>query len=155
MKSIAQMLTEHPFAKGLEDAIIEKIAGCARNVSFDANEYVLREGGPASHFYLIRRGHVALEMFAPGRGPVTFISLKGGELLGVSWLLPPYRWSYDARTVEPTRAIEFDAQCLRDKCEADHHLGYEMMKRFIGPLTQRLQAARMQSADMFGSGDAR
>ncbi|MGH1360755.1 MAG: cyclic nucleotide-binding domain-containing protein [Burkholderiaceae bacterium] len=149
MKEIPDLLREHLFTQGLDDYIVEAIAGCARNVSFDAGEYVFREGGEARFFYLIRRGHVALEMFAPGRGPVTFISLKSGDLLGVSWLLPPYRWGYDARTVASTQAIAFDAQCLRQKCEADHHLGYEMMKRFIGPLAQRLHSARLQSADLF------
>ena len=148
MKEIEDLLRQHPFAQGLEEGIIVLIAGCARNVVFQQNEYVFREGGAADHFYLIRHGAVALEMFAPGRGPFTFLTVKSGEILGADWLVPPYRSSFDARSVELTRAIAFDAKCLRGKCELDHHVGYEMMKRFIPPLVQRLRMARLQSLEI-------
>ena len=81
----------------------------------------------------------------PGRAPITFETLGDGEIVGVSWLIPPYRWTYDARAVELTRAIAMDAACLRGKCEADHDLGYEMMKRFLPVLVERL--AGDQAAD--------
>jgi len=147
MKEIEDLLRQHPFAQGLEEGVVVLIAGCARNVVFQANEYVFREGGAADHFYLIRHGAVALETFAPGRGPFTFLTVKNGEILGADWLVPPYRSSFDARAVELTRAIAFDGKCLRDKCELDHHVGYEMMKRFIPPLVQRLRMARLQSLE--------
>ncbi len=148
MKSIEELLHPHPFAQGLSDDIIVLIAGCARNVVFQANEYLFREGGNADSFYLVRHGTVALEMFVPGRGPFTFLTVKSGEILGADWLLPPYRWSFDARAVELTRAIAFDGKCLRDKCESDHHVGYELMKRFIPPLVEWLRTARLQSLDL-------
>lgn len=150
MRNIAEILRQHPFTEGLEDEIVTLIAGCAKNVVFQAEEYAFREGEGAEYFYLIRHGTVALEMFAPGRGPFTFLTVKSGEILGASWLIPPYRWNYDARAVELTRAIAFECRCLRDKCEEDHHVGYEMMKRFIPPLVERLQMARLQSADLYG-----
>jgi CRP/FNR family cyclic AMP-dependent transcriptional regulator len=149
MKGIEDLLREHPFVRSLDEDIIVLIAGCAKNVMFQANEYVFREGNAADHFYLIRHGTVALEMFVPGRGPFTFLTVKSGEIVGVNWLIPPYRWSFDARAVELTRAIAFDAKCLRDKCESDHHVGYEIMKRLVLPLIERLQVARLQSAEMY------
>lgn len=152
MKEISDLLRQHPFAEGLEKDVVALIAGCARNVVFQANEYLFREGGDAEYFYLIRHGTIALEMFVPGRGSHTFLTVKSGEILGSSWLIPPYRWAYDARAVELTRAIAFECGCLRDKCEADHHVGYEMMKRFIPPLVERLQMARLQSANLYGDG---
>ena len=91
-----------------------------------------------------------MELSAPGRGTVTFQTVGAGEILGVSWLIPPYRWTYDARAIELTRAIGIDAACLRGKCEADHDLGYEMMKRFMPVLIQRLQATRLQILDVYG-----
>jgi len=151
MQSIADLLRQHPFTEGLEDDVVALIAGCAKNVVFQADEYVLREGESADYFYIIRHGTVALEMFVPGRGPVTFLTVKSGEILGASWLVPPYRWAYDARAVELTRAIAFECTCLRDKCESDHHVGYQMMKRFIPPLIERLQMARLQSMDLYGA----
>lgn len=151
MKEMTDLLHQHPFVQGLDDAVIDFIAGCARNVLFQANQMILKQGESADWFYLVRRGAVALEMYAPGKGPITFLTVRDGEILGSTWLLPPYRWNYDARAVEVTRAIAFDAECLRGKCEADHHVGYEMMKRFLPPLIERLQAARMQSLDLYSA----
>jgi CRP-like cAMP-binding protein len=150
MTKMVELVRQHPFTEGLEDEIVALIAGCAKNVVFQANEYAFRHGEDAEFFYLIRHGTVALEMFVPGQGPFTFLTVKSGEILGASWLFPPYRWSYDARAVELTRAIAFECKCLRDKCETDHHVGYEMMKRFIPPLIERLQMARLQSVDLYG-----
>jgi hypothetical protein len=76
--------------------------------------------------------------------------LGEGEILGVSWLVPPYRWDFDARAVGLVRAVAFDAACLRGKCEADHDLGYELMKRFVPELVRRMQAARLQSLNLYG-----
>ncbi|MBM3553885.1 MAG: cyclic nucleotide-binding domain-containing protein [Alphaproteobacteria bacterium] len=147
MKDIVALLREHPFARELGDDIVTLIAGCATNALFQKGDYLCREGAPADHFYLIRDGAVALETFAPGRGAFAFLTVKAGEILGADWLIAPYRSSFDARVVELTRAIAFDGKCLRSKCEADHHVGYEMMKRFIPPLVQRLRLARLQSLD--------
>jgi len=154
MKGIEDLLRHHPFVEGLEPGIVDLIAGCAKNVVYQANEYMFRESESADFFYLIRHGTVALEMFIPGKGPHTFLTAKGGEIVGSAWLIPPYRWTYDARAVELTRAIAFECKCLRDKCEADHHVGYELMKRFIPPLLERLQMTQLQTADVYGEGKA-
>jgi CRP-like cAMP-binding protein len=152
MIEIADILRQHPFTQGLDEEIVDLIAGCAKNVVFREGQYVFRGGESAEYFFLVRHGTVALEMFVPGRGPLTFLTVKSGEILGSAWLLPPYRYTYDARAVELTRAIAFQCDCLRDKCEADHHVGYEMMKRFMPPLIERLQMARLQSVDVYGQG---
>jgi CRP/FNR family transcriptional regulator, cyclic AMP receptor protein len=152
MKTIEDLLKAHPFTQGLDDEILRMVAGCATNVVFDAGSYLFRQGGSADRFFLLRHGTVALEMFVPGIGEQTFLTVKSGEMLGVTWLVPPYRWAYDARAVELTRAIAFDATCLRDKCEANHHVGYQLMKRFVPALVERLHAAQMQMADIYGPG---
>jgi CRP-like cAMP-binding protein len=126
------------------------VCGCAKNVRFAPGAYLLREGEEAREFYLLREGRVALEISAPGRGAVQLMSVGEGEIVGLSWLIPPYRWSYDARALEGVRAIGIDASCLRAKCEADHDLGYEMMKRVVPILPARLQSARLQMLDVYG-----
>ncbi len=73
-----------------------------------------------------------------------------GDVLGWSWLFPPYRWVFDAQALELTRALVFDGTCLRGKCEDDHNLGYELMKRFAHVVVQRLQATRLQLLDVYG-----
>jgi len=150
VKDIEEIVREQPFFAGLQEAFCKLVCGCAKNVHFQAGEYLFHEGDPADQFYLIRQGRVALEVKAPGRGAVTFQTLRPGEIVGVSWLIPPYRWSYDAQATEFTAAISMHAACLRDKCEADHDLGYEMMKRFMPILVQRLQATQMQILDVYG-----
>ena len=150
-EGLERIVREHPFFAGLEEGFCTLICACAKNVLFEAGQYLFREGEAANQFYLLRAGRVALEVTAPGRGPVTFQTLGEGEIVGVSWLIPPYHWSFDAKALELTRAIAMDAACLRQKCEADHDLGYEMMKRFMPVLIQRLQATRMQILDVYGS----
>jgi CRP/FNR family transcriptional regulator, cyclic AMP receptor protein len=142
-------IKEHRFFAGLEPLYCEMIAGCGKNVRFDAGQYLFQESEPADQFYLIRHGRVAFEITVPGRGAVRFLTVDPGEIVGVSWLVPPYRWNYDAKALELTRAIALDAKCLRGKCEDDHHLGYELMKRFVPELVQRLHTTRLQMLDVY------
>jgi CRP/FNR family transcriptional regulator, cyclic AMP receptor protein len=151
MEGLERILREHRFFAGLEEGYCQLVCGCAMNVRFEAGQYLFHEGEPADQIYLIRHGRVALEMAAPGRNAVTFQTLGEGEIVGISWLIPPYRWSYDARALERIRAVALDAACLRRKCEADHDLGYEMMKRFVPVLVERLHATRMQILDVYGT----
>ncbi|ACB94157.1 Crp/Fnr family transcriptional regulator [Beijerinckia indica] len=150
MENLEPVLRQHPFFAGFAPKHFELVTGCARNHRFEAGHYLFREGEPANEFFLIRHGKVALEIVAPGQNPIVFATLGDGEIVGVSWLIPPYQWTFDARAVELTQAIGVDAACLRGKCEADHHFGYEMMKLFLPLLVQRLQATRLQILDIYG-----
>ena len=150
MEGLEQILAKHPFFAEFSDRHRQIVSGCARNHRFDPGQYLFHEGGEANEFFLIRHGRVALEIVAPGRAPIVFETLGAGEIVGASWLVPPYRWMFDARAVELTRAIGIDAACLRGKCEADHDLGYEMMKRFLPVLVKRLHATRLQILDVYG-----
>ena len=151
MEGLDHIIKAHPFFAGLDQAFCDLICGCAKNARFEAGEYLFHEGATADQFYLVRQGRVAFQITAPGRGAVTFQTLGVGEVVGVSWLVPPYRWTFDAKALELVRAIALDAACLRGKCEADHDLGYEMMKRFMPVLIQRLQATRLQILDVYGT----
>jgi CRP-like cAMP-binding protein len=144
METLRGILAEHPFLSGLGDRHLDLLVGCASNVRFDAGQFILREGEEANQFYLIRHGKVALEVLAPGHGPIIILTLGEGEVLGWSWLVPPYRWRFDARAVEPTRAIVLDGKCLRTKSEEDHDLGYELLKRFAHIIEKRLAATILQ-----------
>ena len=152
MEGLERIVKEHPFFADLEEGFCQLVCGCARNVRFDAGQYLFREGEAADQLYLLRHGRVALEMSMPGCGAVTFETVHEGELVGVSWLVPPYRWSYDAKALELVRAISIDATCIRRKCEEDHDLGYELMKRFVPVLVERLHGTQMQILDVYGTG---
>jgi len=149
MEGLERIVREHPFFSGMKEEFLELISGCAKNVRFEAGQYMFNEGQPADQFYLLRSGRVALQISAPER-TLTVQTVGEDEIVGASWLVPPYRWGFDAKALELTRAIAMDAACLRGKCEGDHDLGYEMMKRFMPVLIQRLHATRLQILDVYG-----
>jgi CRP-like cAMP-binding protein len=150
MEGLERIVLAHRLFAGLDAELGQVIAGCARNMRFQPGEYLFRHGEPATELYLIRHGQVALEIATPGGAGVVFATEGEGEIVGMSWLIPPYRWRFDARAVEPVRAIGIDAECLRRKCEADHHLGYELMKRIVPQIVHRLDEARLQLLDVYG-----
>jgi CRP/FNR family transcriptional regulator, cyclic AMP receptor protein len=149
MHTLAAILAAHPFFKGFDPTHIQFIARCARNVRYDAGNYIFHEGEPATHFYLIRQGLVALETMAARHQPVTIETIETEEVLGWSWLFPPYRWHFSALVIEPVRAISLDGICLREKSEEDHELGYQLTKRVAQIMLERLQATRLQLLDIY------
>ena len=151
METLERILSEHPLLEGLEKSHVQVIVGCASNIRFDAGQFIFHEGEEAKQFYLIRHGRVALEIFTPDRGPIIIETLREGDILGWSWLFPPYYWHFDARAIELTRAIALDGECLRNKCEEETKLGYEFMKRFAHIVVQRFQATRLRLLDLYGS----
>jgi CRP-like cAMP-binding protein len=150
-KTIDQILAEHPFFQGFAPEQVQLIAGCAQNAHFKADTYLFREAETASTFYLLRSGKVALETSLPGPGVVTIETINAGEVVGWSWLFPPYTWHFSARTVEDVLAIVFDGGCLRGKAEQDHHLGYTLAMKFAEVMMRRLQATRLQLLDIYSS----
>lgn len=151
VNKLETLLAEHEFFRGLPQRDLEFIAGCGRNVRFKAGDYLFREGGPADVFYIVREGRVALEIAVPDRGPLVVDTLGEGQVVGVSWLFPPYRWQFDGRAVEATRAVALDGACLREKCDEDPRLGYELMQRVSRVVQQRMQSARLRLIDLYGN----
>lgn len=143
-------LREHFFFKDLSSENLAFVAGCGKNVLFKKGEVIASPGDLANAFYLIRDGQVAtsLEIF-PGK-PFIFQTLGKNDILGLSWLIPPYRWTVAARAIQETHAIALDGSCLRKKCEEDPVLGFEMMKRLVQLLISREEAARLHLLDVYG-----
>jgi CRP-like cAMP-binding protein len=134
----------HPFLSGLKPEHLRVLANNALRMQYQADELIFREGDPANRFYLIERGRVSLEYGRKDESPMPIQAIGPGDVLGWSWLFPPYYWNFDARAVEPTTAIFFYGTRLRDECEQDKVLGYELMKRMTAVAIQRLQATRRQ-----------
>ncbi|MDH4100092.1 MAG: cyclic nucleotide-binding domain-containing protein [Nitrospirota bacterium] len=149
METLESILKDHPFFRGLEPHYLALVVGCAANVVFKEGQVLFREGEEANLFYVVRHGRIALELTSPERGALTVQTVGDGEILGWSWLIPPYHWHYTARAVEETRAITLDGKCLRGKCEEDHHLGYELLKRFAHIMEERLKATQVQLLDVY------
>lgn len=115
MDGLERILGEHRLFAGLGQSFLQLAAGCAKNAVFKPDEFLFHAEDPADWIYLVRHGQVALEVVTPSRGTVRFETLGEGEVVGLTWLLPPYRWGYDARATELTRTVALDARCLRDK----------------------------------------
>ncbi len=155
MADIMKMLADHPFTAGMEKDILEEIAACAQVVKFEADEYVIKEGGSADHFYLFQSGRVALESHSPGKPPLIIETLSEGDILGWSWLIPPYKWAFDARVVRLTRAIAVNAKQLRAKMDKNPQLGYLIMQKVLPVVGHRLALARLQMLDLYAPPAAR
>jgi CRP/FNR family cyclic AMP-dependent transcriptional regulator len=149
-KSIEDLVAEHPMFRELDPAHRALIAGCGRNRSFKDGEFLMREGDAADQFFAIRHGTVTLYLPDPRKGELAIESLGEGQIVGLSWLFPPYRVQFDARAIGTVNAISFDGACLRGKCETDPAFGYALMKRLAATMTHRLQATRMQLLDVYG-----
>jgi CRP-like cAMP-binding protein len=150
MRTIAEDLPTHPFFAGLDADALALVAGCADNLHARAGEYLFREGEAADSFFVLREGRVALEMRHPV-GVAVLDTAERGDVLGWSWLVPPYRWTFDGRAVEDVRLVRFDGACLRDKCAADPELGYALLKRIVGVMSARLHSARVRLLDLYGA----
>jgi CRP/FNR family transcriptional regulator, cyclic AMP receptor protein len=147
MKTLEGILAKHPFFSRVDPRYHQLVVGCASNVRFNAGEFIFQEGREANTFYLIREGKVALEVVAPGHGSLTIETLGGGEMLGWSWLIPPYRSQFDARAVEMTRAIALDGKCRSPlRCLTTDCRG--QCRRYVDSRHQRrrLRHTRRQSA---------
>lgn len=152
MSTIAGMLAEYPPLSKLDGGALEPLASLARIEQFDEGQRILQTGDGADTFYVLRHGTVAIEVASPRGGSITIETLGPGEVVGISWMLPPYRVTFDARCVTQCGAIAIDAVALRDACDNDPALGYDLYKHLSGIVRERLQAARVQLLDLYRSG---
>jgi CRP-like cAMP-binding protein len=155
VRDIRDLLGEHPFFSDLPGPDLDLIADCGTNVRFAPDEVIFEEGTDADRFYVIRRGRVALTLHNPGRRDLVVATVADGDVLGWSWLFPPYRWHLSARAPVATGAVALDGACLRAKCDEDNALGYRLMKRFAHLAQRRLQETRLQLLDLYGRDDPR
>jgi CRP/FNR family cyclic AMP-dependent transcriptional regulator len=151
-----QLLAAHPFLAGMGQPQLNRLASWGHRSSFHAGTRIFSEGGQADRFWLIREGRVALDTHVPGRGDVVIETLGPGSVLGWSWLFSPFRWHFGAATVEPTLTVEMDGKGVRRLCDEDPVIGYELNRRFVQVVVQRLQATRVRLLDLYsGPGDRR
>lgn len=150
MKSLTDLIKEHSVFRDLSDSYIEYLCHCAQEEFLPADKLIFKTGEPADKFYLIESGRIAVQVFIPPKGTLNILTLNSHEVLGWSWLYPPYVWHFEARALTDTQVIRFDGVALRQKCEEDKNFGYTFMKCFSQIMVQRLAATRLQLLDIFG-----
>lgn len=149
MRTIADFLAGHPFFDGLDPQWLDLMVGCASNTHVKPGAHLFHEGEPADTFYVVRHGRVAIETSTP-TGSVVLDTAHDGDVVGWSWLVAPYRWTFDARATEETSLVVLDGACLRGKCEASPELGYALLQRVVQTMSGRLQSARARLLDLYG-----
>ena len=149
VQTIEEYLPGNPFFVGLDAQAIALVAGCAVNAHVRPGEFLFHEGEAADTFYVVRSGRVAIQMRLPTEG-VVLDTARDGDVVGWSWLVAPYRWTFDALATEETSVIAFDGACLRGKCETDPALGYALLQRVVQVMSARLHSARVRLLDLYG-----
>ncbi|MFE0042827.1 Crp/Fnr family transcriptional regulator [Streptomyces albireticuli] len=133
----------------------DRLMTLAREVSFPEDTRIFEEQGRADRFWIIRSGAVTLDLRVPGRRVAAVETLGTGDLLGWSWMFPPYEWGFGAEALSPVRAYEFDGGEARALCEEDPALGFAVVRAVAEILGHRLRAARTRLLDLYvphGSG---
>jgi CRP-like cAMP-binding protein len=140
--SLYALIKQQPFFKGLNTRQLQLLADSALEMKFETGATIFEEGSPANRFYLILEGRVVLASEMEDRNVIPIQTLGPGDDLGWSWLFPPYLMHFTARALEPTTTIFFYGTRLREQCEQDHELGYQLMKRIAEVATQSLRATQ-------------
>ena len=139
-ETLEKILDEHPLFKGMDERHLRALVESATVVRFEPGDVIFEEGEPAHRFYLIRTGRVALQLVSYREEPFTLMTLEAGDIIGWSWLFPPYRWKFTATALDVIRAISIDGRGVAARCNEDHDLGYELMKRFAQIIEDRVEA---------------
>lgn len=138
-----------PLLMGLRPDGLEFLESVATDVEFENGSVIFDEDEPADSFYLIATGKAGLEVSFPAREPSLIETLGPGEILGVSWLFPPHRWNWTARSLAHTRAVAFDARAVRDQCGRDPDLALHVYRTVAAEAVKRLHATRVRLLDLY------
>ncbi len=146
---IIPILKNHPFFAGLKTEYIDLIARHAGVDTLKPGEYIFKEGDSAETFYIISLGKVNIEIQVPDSHPFAIQTLRDGDILGWSWFIEPNQWRFSAHAIEKTELIVINGKALKEACEENHDLGYEIFKRLTDVFVQRLEAARHQLLEIY------
>ncbi len=146
-ESLGALLTQHDFFRDLDPQATAFLAGNAGERKLDPGTILFEHGQPANRFYLLKSGRITVGVPAIEGPSLEVQTLGAGEILGWSWLIPPYRWNFRAHVIEVTEVVEFDGTVILERCERDPAFGYPLMKRFAALMSERLEAARRKMMD--------
>lgn len=147
--NLTESISESGLLSHLGSGEIQFLASVATETHFGPDQIVFEEDSEADTFYIIRSGRIGLELTSAMRRPIVIQTLGPGDLIGLSWFFPPYRWSWRARAIEETDAVAFDAAQVRTECEADAHLALEILRIVSAQAVQRLHSSRTQLLDLY------
>ena len=144
---IEDYLSSHVFFSGLDDSFIKFLSNSARELRIKKGDVLFKQGERADKYYLLRNGRVSVQVPALMGPTLEIQSLGEDQIIGWSWLIPPYRWNFLARATEDSDLLEFDGNAILARCEKDPKFGFELFKRFARLMSERLDAARQKMMD--------
>jgi CRP-like cAMP-binding protein len=147
----AAALSNHAFVNGMFPDYVERLADAAVGISVPTGHRFFEEGGRADRFWLVTAGRVALDLHTAQRASLIVETLGPGDVVGLSWLSPPYEWQFGAVAVEPTTAFEFDAAAVIALCDSRPEFGYQIVRRMAAVASRRLHATRVRMLDLYAS----
>ncbi|MCW9048009.1 MAG: cyclic nucleotide-binding domain-containing protein [Gammaproteobacteria bacterium] len=144
---IANYLRSHAAFSNLDPAHIDILVQHAQERSFVVGDLLFRQMDLAEHFFILMDGSIKVQVPAI-MGPALVVQTLGaGDILGWSWLIAPYKWTFEAMAELDSRVLVFDGKALLQHCETDYNFGYTLMKMFAGLMSERLHAARIKMMD--------
>jgi CRP/FNR family transcriptional regulator, cyclic AMP receptor protein len=137
------------FGAGLSPESQARLAGMAREYQAPAEARLLREGEETRELSLLVHGRVALRELVPGRGSVTLMTVEPGDIFGWTAIVPPFRATSTAITIEPVNVIAFDGAQLRAAVRTDVALAAGVYQQVLEAVARRLLATRHQMLDLY------
>ncbi len=151
--TVQELKRNSPILRGLPPSSASFMEAVGRETTFEPGSLIFEEDGPADTFYLVASGKVGLEISLHTGPPALIETLGSGDMLGLSWLFPPHRWSWRARSLTHTTLLAFDAESLRNRCASDADLALHMYQAVAAEAVRRLHATRMRLLDIYPGGD--
>jgi CRP/FNR family cyclic AMP-dependent transcriptional regulator len=145
--STVEYLSAHEFFSDLDDNVLEFLSECSSTCEIKKGQILFRQGENADKFYVIRNGCISVQIPAIIGPNLEIQTLSENQVLGWSWLIPPYQWNFQARAKEDSDFLQFDGAGILARCEQEPKLGYELLKKFAGLMSVRLEAARRKMMD--------
>lgn len=146
-QSTTEYLSSHEFFSGFNDDILKFLCECSSMHEIKKGQILFRQGENADKFYVLRNGCISIQMPAIMGPNLEIQALGKGQVLGWSWLIPPFKWSFQAMAEEDSELLMFDGTAILARCEREPKFGYELLKKFAALMSMRLDAARQKMMD--------
>jgi CRP-like cAMP-binding protein len=134
------------FFRGLTDPELERIAALCKEQSLEKKESYLEEYKTDNIVHLILEGKIAAIVHIPNithvKNEIVVDVLREGDVYGWPFLIKTSPMS-NLRVLEPVKLLNLNAQDLLDLCEADHNIGYIVMRNLSTLISSKLKRQRM------------
>lgn len=147
--NLAELREQSALLQALSNTEVGLFESAATELRIAAGDVLFEEDGPADVFYIVVEGKIGLELTSPGKEPIVIQTLGSGDLVGVSWLFPPHRWSWRARAIVDSELAAFDATTIRSEMEQNRDLAWEVLSVVAGEVVDRLHRTRVQLLDLY------